>query len=194
MAEKHEIRDRLRGWLERRKVSQNGREDDPHFADELDYCDDMIFDTCRELLEASDFGILTLQDRPERAQLYRWVNGEESYVAGKFDDQRNGHDDAMREQHLHNEGFWLRQIVQYYDRARIFFDAAADLRATADERGADAIRAREMELRGQQALAKAFMTAKGCVESSIRVFGNLPEPGHNSGEVHEWKDLENHKP
>lgn len=181
MSEKLDIMDRLRGWLERRRVSERTMEDRPHYAAELEYCDDMILEACTELLADADFGILKLQGRPERAQLYRWVNGEEAYVAGKFDDQRNGHDQSMAERHMEPEGFWLRQIVQYYDRARLFFDAARD--------EPDAYARRHLEQRGQQALAKAFMTAKGCVESSIRVFGDLPEPGHNSGEVHEWKAL-----
>jgi hypothetical protein len=173
-----EIRDRLRGWLERRRLSQNGREDDAHFESELDYCDDMIFDTCREFMTANDFGILPLQGRSERDQLYRWMCAEEKYVAGKFDDQRNGHDQEMAEHHFHDDGFWLRQIVQYYDRARVFFDAAQE------EHGETK---RHLEMRGQQAVVKAMMTAKGAVESTIRVFGNLPEPGHSSGEVRAWE-------
>lgn len=44
-------------------------------------------------------------------------------------------------------------------------------------------------MRGQQALAKAMMTAKGCVESSIRVFGPLPKPGMSSGYVEPWEEV-----
>lgn len=122
---------------------------------------------------------LPTQGRAEREHLYRWIVGEEEYVAGKFDDQRPDHDDEMRDSHLNPEGFWFRQIVQYYDRARIFFNEALSLEEGDPHR-------REMEQRGQQALAKAMMTAKGCVESSIRVYGPLPKPGLSSGNVEEW--------
>lgn len=128
---------------------------------------------------------LPTQGRLERQHLYEWIVGEESYVAGKFDDQRDGHDDSMRKHGMSQdgEGFWFRQIVQYYDRARLFLDQAKSLHQEGQHEAA-----RNLEMRGQQALAKAFMTAKGCVESSIRVFGPLPKPGLSSGYVEEWID------
>lgn len=148
------------------------------------------------------FVALPTQGRAEREHLYDWITGEEQYVAGKFDDQRQGHDDDLRDSHLERTGFWFRQITQYYDRARIAFQAAAECRADAEsydesfeqsgnpaeEDQAQDLRrdARMLEMKGQQALAKAFMTAKGCVESSIRVFGPLPKPGLSSGYVEEW--------
>lgn len=124
---------------------------------------------------------LPTQGRAERAHLYRWIAEEEEYVAGKFDDQRQGHDDSLREDGMDSMGFWFRQITQYYDRARVFLEEARRCRADGDLETA-----RQLELRGQQALAKGFMTAKGCVESSIRVFGGLPKPGLSSGYVEEW--------
>lgn len=123
--------------------------------------------------------LLPTQGRAEREHLYLWIQGEEEYVAGKFDDQRPSHDEAMRDCHLELEGFWFRQIVQYYDRARLFFNEALGMEEGDPGR-------RDMEMRGQQALAKAMMTAKGCVESSIRVYGSLPKPGVTSGEVEAW--------
>lgn len=123
---------------------------------------------------------LVTQNRAERLHLYLWINGEEHYVAGKFDDQRVIHDDDLRNNRMSRESWWFGQIVQYYDRARLFFDQAQDDGLGAEDR-------RRLEMLAQQALVKGFMTAKGCVESSIRVFGPLPEPGHNSGEVHEWR-------
>jgi hypothetical protein len=136
---------------------------------------------------------LPTQGRAERAHLYDWIVKEESYVAGKFDDQRAGHDDSMKEEHLSADGFWFRQIVQYYDRARIAFRVAAEMREKANNTMTDhearskaQRQARYMEMKGQQALAKAMMTSKGCVESSIRCFGPLPKPGLSSGDVEEW--------
>lgn len=124
---------------------------------------------------------LPTQGRPEREHLYQWIVGEEEYVAGKFDDQRDGHDDSLRVHGMDPEGFWFRQIVQYYDRARLAFDAAQECELEGDHDSA-----RKFRMRGQQALVKAMMTAKGCVESSIRVFGPLPKPGLSSGYVEEW--------
>lgn len=163
-------------WIERQGRT---RKTNP---EEADYCDDMIMDAVENLMLTEDLYALPTQGRAERLHLYRWVRAEENYVAGKFDDQRDGHDESMLVDHMRNEGFWLRQIVQYYDRARIFFDAALD--------SSDPEEIRHLQMRGQQALAKAFMTAKGAVESSIRVFGPLPAPGVSSGNVEPWEDGE----
>lgn len=122
---------------------------------------------------------LPLQGRPERQQLYRWITEEEEYVANKFDDQRNGHDESMQTGDL--EDFWIRQVVQYLDRARLALSQAKMLRGAGDIESA-----RLLEMKAQQAMAKCMMTAKGMVESSIRVFGDLPQPGVSSGEVREW--------
>ena len=119
---------------------------------------------------------LPTQGRSERVHLYQWIAGEEGYVHGKFNDQRDGHDQTLKDYDL--EAFWIRQVVQYYDRA------AAFLKAAKESEGADR---RHLEQRAQQAMAKAMMTAKGMVESSIRVYGPMPKPGVSSGEVEEWK-------
>jgi hypothetical protein len=105
----------------------------------------------------------------------------------------------MRASHLDRGGFWFRQITQYYDRARIAFEGAIDLHKAASEiesmtdtnsylkaRRLKA-QARQLEMKGQQALAKAMMTAKGAAESSIRVFGPMPKPGVSSGNVEIWE-------
>lgn len=123
---------------------------------------------------------LPLQGKEERRHLYEWMTLEEEYVAAKFDDQRNGHDDEMRSVAGFND-FWIRQVVQYYDRAYTFLIGAKAARENGDHESA-----RHLEQRAQQAMAKAMMTAKGMVESSIRVFGPLPTPGVPSGEVFEW--------
>lgn len=60
------------------------------------------------------------------------------------------------------DGEWWRQITQYIQRARLFgLDTPA----------------------GRQALVKATMTMRGCVESSVRVHGPLPKPGVSSGTI-----------
>lgn len=125
-----------------------------------------------------EFVPLPTQGRRERAHLYEWITQEEKYVAGKFDDQRAGHDDTLR--HYDVDEFWTRQVMQYYDRARQFLRAAAEETET-DTR-------RHLEQRAQQAIVKAMMTAKGFAECSIRVYGPLPQPGVSSGEVREWLD------
>lgn len=145
---------------------------------------------CIEFLTERGYGVLPLQGREERRHLYAWIAGEEGYVAGKFDTQRRDHDESMDLHGMDDDAWWPRQILQYVDRARIFFEGARELRSTADARGDSAPRAREMELRGQQALAKGFLTFKGCVESSVRVFGKLPKPGLSSGYIEPWDDEE----
>ena len=119
---------------------------------------------------------LPTQGKPERLHLYVWIEEEEVYVHDKFKDERTTHDTTWE----HGFGaFWFGQIVQYYDRAKQFFDAA--------DNQDDELAKRFLRMKGQQALAKAMMTAKGCVESSIRTFGNMPTPGVPSGEISEWE-------
>jgi len=120
--------------------------------------------------------LLPLQGRGERQHLYRWMDREEYYVAGKFDDERDGRDEGL--QHFDIDEFWAPQIIQYLDRARVFLTGASVNRDPAETR--------ELVLKAQQALAKGMMTFKGCVESSIRVYGPLPAPGVASGEIQDW--------
>lgn len=127
-----------------------------------------------------EFAPLPIQGRQEREHLYQWVAAEEEYVAAKFDDERNGHDEQMRNDP--ELDFWIRQVVQYYDRARHFLIAAKRERIGAGEEGAE-----YLEKKAQQAICKGMMTAKGMAESSIRVFGPLPKPGVSSGEIEPWE-------
>ncbi len=122
---------------------------------------------------------LPLQGRPERRHLYRWVREEEVYVHTKFNDERNGHDTNLATRDLSR--FWVPQVVQYYDRATLYLDGSKHAL-----QGGDTAEARFLELKAQQAMCKAMMTAKGMVESSIRVFGPLPMPGVSSGEIAKW--------
>lgn len=118
--------------------------------------------------------------RREREHLLQWILREETYVAEKFDDQRDGHDASLVNDGL--DDFWHRQIVQYLDRAKVFLEAAA-------EPGIPEAAQRQFQLRAQQALAKCMMTAKGLVESSIRTYGPLPAPGVSSGNIEDWDHL-----
>lgn len=114
--------------------------------------------------------------RPERQQFYLWKVAEEAYAEEKFAGQRDTeHDASLATYDLAD--WWQRQIVQYLDRARLYLEGAKD--AEGDQR-------RHLEQLAQQALAKATMTAQGAVESSIRVFGDLPKPGLPSGYVEPW--------
>lgn len=106
-----------------------------------------------------------LDKKPERRQFFEWYVEENKYASRKFQDQRNGHDEELRRDGLAEDAFWFRQIFQYVDRVRLF--------------GLDTPQ-------GKQALCKMVMTALGCVESTIRVHGDLPQPGVPSGEIREW--------
>lgn len=101
-----------------------------------------------------------------KQHLNAWVREETKYAGRKFGHTSRGeHDEAMREEQIGPDSWWYRQIHQYIDRARLF--------------GLDTPQ-------GRQALAKAMMTMHGAVESSIRVFGPMPQPGVPSGEIQEW--------
>ena len=117
---------------------------------------------------------LPLQGKEERQHLYQWICGEEIYVEAKFSSERGKHNNTLKGRDL--QQFWIPQIVQYLDRARLFLEQAQDTEGEGR---------RALELRAQQAMAKAMMTSKGLVESSIRVYGLLPTPGVPSGEIRE---------
>lgn len=117
----------------------------------------------------------------EREHLHEWEELESGYVEDKFftDDKiETAHDDTLRRYDL-NE-FWLNQVTQYYGRAQTFLSA---IKSNPDISEKDK---RDLERRAQQALAKAYMTARDLVASSIRVYGALPAPGVPSGEISQW--------
>lgn len=119
-------------------------------------------------------GKLPLQDKPERQELYDWMAVEEKYVHAKFHgNQRGDHDETLRDYDISR--FWIRQILQYLDRADAFLTAA---KLCENERDAYIL-----EKKAQQAVAKCMMTTKSCAESMLRVFGAMPEGGHTSGEI-----------
>lgn len=122
--------------------------------------------------------------KPERRHVYNWMRLEEGYVTTKFEKPGQPRDDdkgGLPEYDL--EMFWERQIVQYLDRAKDALASARRLRAIEDHESA-----RHLEMKAQQALIKCLMTVKGCVESTIRVYGPLPKPGVSSGNVYSWED------
>lgn len=102
-----------------------------------------------------------------RRHVFVWMQRETVYASNKFKGQRDSHDESLRKEQISDDAWWYRQIHQYIDRARL--------------QGLDTPQ-------GRQQLAKALMTMRGCVESSVRVFGPLPEPGVPSGEIREWVD------
>jgi hypothetical protein len=63
------------------------------------------------------------------------------------------------------ESFWQHQLEMYLHRASVL--------------GLD-------QLNGRQALAKFVATAAAFLKAVVRVYGDLPEPGHPSGELHTW--------
>lgn len=132
---------------------------------------------------------LPTQGKPERRHLYRWMSLEEVYVHAKFDAdgsgaQREDHDKGMRAHDL--DAWWIRQILQYLDRAKLELEVAKSFRENEGDYGAKV--AELHEKKAQQAMAKCLLTAKGMCESAIRVFGPMPKPGVPSGEVLHWVD------
>ena len=93
-------------------------------------------------------------------QVFSWLIRERNYQLHKFGVAQD--DDHTRGDGLSQDGWWWRQLLNYYHRASVL--------------GLDAAN-------GRQALAKFTATACGLTESVIRVYGPLPEPGHPSGHV-----------
>ena len=110
----------------------------------------------------------------EASKVLSWMVLEDVYAHNKFKGQRAEQDELLKEG---VNSFWSRQIVQYLDRARLFLDAAD---------GATEPAKTILEKKGQQAILKCMMTAKGMAESCVRVYGNPPAPGVPTGEIGEW--------
>lgn len=93
-------------------------------------------------------------------QVFSWLIRERNYQLNKFGIAQD--DDHTRTFGLAQDGWWWRQLLNYYHRAGVL-----GLETT----------------NGRQALAKFTATACGLTESVIRVYGPLPEPGYPSGHV-----------
>lgn len=88
-----------------------------------------------------------------------WLKGERDYTIEKFGiDEDNQHTTQWSQE---DKTWWTDQLDNYYHRAGVL--------------GLDTIN-------GRQALAKFVATAVGMLESSVRLFGPLPEPGVPSGQ------------
>jgi hypothetical protein len=175
--------DRIATWARRWQSSVS---EGPHanYDVELERCEEMLAQHCIEFLASRGFFPLPLHDRPEREHLYRWIAGEEIYARNKFETGKlsiENNDVQMKQYDL--EAWWIRQIVQYLDRARGDLRAAYQLHVI-DDGGS----ARWLEMRAQQALGKALLTVKGACEAAIRVYGPMPMPGVTSGTVEEWNE------
>lgn len=92
-------------------------------------------------------------------QAFAWLVAERRYQLDKFGVEL---DDEHTRQGLHQDGWWWRQLTNYFGRAHVLNLANPS---------------------GRQALAKFTATACGLLESAIRVYGELPEPGVPSGEL-----------
>lgn len=104
---------------------------------------------------------------PEREHIQRWVAEEALYADKKFSGPGDGREEEMRKEGIDDGGWWVRQIFQYVDRAKLF--------------GLDTFL-------GRQAMMKCYMTLGGFLESMVRVHGSLPTPGVTSGEIQEWNE------
>jgi len=107
-----------------------------------------------------------LETNPHRIYVQDWVGDEAEYQDGKFgfkSDDEHTREFQEEERPLDNLAppWWFAQINMYLDRAYVL--------------GLDTPN-------GRQAVAKAAATCMGFLESTVRVFGPLPEPGVTSGE------------
>jgi|GEM_PF-2378152 hypothetical protein len=93
-------------------------------------------------------------------QVFVWLARERNYQVSKFGTTR---DDEHTLQHgLSPDAWWTTQLEMYYHRARVL--------------------GLEHE-NGRQALAKYVATGCGMLESVVRSYGRLPNPGVPSGEI-----------
>lgn len=119
-----------------------------------------------EVLNADENYLTLFIRKPERMQYFQWLASEQQrYADPKFSNQRPAHDEEMRKDGIADDSWWYNQFAQYIQRARVL--------------GLE-------NPNGRQALVKCSAALIGCIESMIRVYGDLPEPGYSSGEIHPW--------
>lgn len=104
-----------------------------------------------------------------RAHVLSWVSQERNLYADadKFKEGNPGRD--MIREYL-AEGFGddaYSFLLNYLGRARLF--------------GIDTPQ-------GRQAMGKSLVTLTHFLETVVELHGPMPEPGHSSGEIHEWSD------
>lgn len=111
-----------------------------------------------------------IRNNPERAAVFDWLLLEwDAYADDKWDDARESHEKSMREDGWIHNGFWNRQVNQYFDRAALQHGEAAGLTPN-----------------GRQAALKALaVLVDGCA-SMIRNCGLPPRPGQASGYLEPW--------
>lgn len=107
-----------------------------------------------------------------RAQLRIWLTRERNTYAdakwdGNFDDRKRA--EVRSDPHITDENWWMDFLPSYWQRARVL--------------GLDTPQ-------GRQALAKLIVTYCSLLECAIEEFGDLPAPGHSSGNIHPWTELE----
>jgi hypothetical protein len=99
-------------------------------------------------------------DESYHRQVLVWLAKERSHQVIKFSPKLD--DEHTSKSGLEENGWWAKQLAQYFHRARV-----SGLNTPV----------------GRQALAKYVATACAMLESSIRIYGWLPRPGRPGGDV-----------
>jgi hypothetical protein len=113
-----------------------------------------------------------MADLSSRAQLRIWIARERrGHADEKYDHQ--AHLDRIEslmadDGALCDDGWWMRFIPRYFERARMFKLSTPQ---------------------GRQAMGKYIVTLCHCLEYAIELYGDMPEPGHTSGEIRPWRSL-----
>lgn len=98
-----------------------------------------------------------------RSRLYlsSWMTAERQYADAKYPDK------SALEAHLHSSGIsdtsWYYNFIGNYIRRAQLFTLSTP--------------------HGRQAFGKAIITMMDCLEAAIRMYGDMPEGGHTSGEL-----------
>lgn len=113
-------------------------------------------------------GVRFVSTMPERTQVLEWLRDEwAAYADQKWEEHRAVHDARMRASGIDDDGWWYLQVFQYVRRAQLIGINTPQ---------------------GRQLIGKCIATLVDCLASVIRVHGDLPEPGHPSGEVRLWDE------
>jgi hypothetical protein len=109
-----------------------------------------------------------------REHVRKWIEQERAHYADtKYKDGEPNRAmliDATETEGFSEDGKWMGFLGNYIRRAQLF--------------GIDT-------LQGRQALGKAIATAMHCLETSVMVYGDMPQPGMSSSDgVKEWVNID----
>lgn len=109
---------------------------------------------------------MTPDEERARVLVDRWVRLERmEYADKKWAENPDNRAEAISRMREADFDWWTDYVQQYLHRSRLLGWETPQ---------------------GRQALGKTLQTLHHLVETAVLVFGDMPDPGHESGHIEEW--------